>query len=80
MICCCQKTSNNETAWQKAAEIGQGELLEKLWDWAKELQLKPEELIYSAVIGKEAVSTILPPFSGKLTADTELTVNRDDIK
>jgi hypothetical protein len=27
-----------------AAREGKGEVLEKLWEWAKELQLKPEEL------------------------------------
>jgi hypothetical protein len=30
----------NETAWHKAADNGHLEMLEKLWDWAKELQLK----------------------------------------
>ena len=34
----------NETAWHKAAERGDVEVLNKLLDWAKELQLKPEEL------------------------------------
>ena len=34
----------NETAWHMAADNGHLEVLEKLWDWAKELQLKPEEL------------------------------------
>jgi hypothetical protein len=37
------KDTYEETAWQKAAEGGQVEILEKLWDWAKELQLKPKE-------------------------------------
>jgi hypothetical protein len=34
----------NETAWRIAAEESQVVMLEKLWDFAKELQLKPEEL------------------------------------
>ena len=32
------------TARHEAAERGQLEILEKLWNWAKELQLKPEEI------------------------------------
>jgi hypothetical protein len=32
------------TAWNKAAEKGRFEVLEKLWNWAKDVQLKPEEL------------------------------------
>jgi hypothetical protein len=35
---------SKETAWHKAALIVQVETLEKLWDCAKNLQLKPEEL------------------------------------
>jgi hypothetical protein len=31
-----------ETAWHLAAENSQVEILEKLWKWAKELQLQPE--------------------------------------
>jgi hypothetical protein len=31
-----------EKAWHKAAARSHVEVLEKLWDWAKELQLKPE--------------------------------------
>ena len=31
-------------AWHKAALRGNDEVLEKVWDWAKELQLNPEEL------------------------------------
>jgi hypothetical protein len=34
----------NEMAWNIAAGKGQVEILEKLWDFAKELQLKPDEL------------------------------------
>jgi hypothetical protein len=33
-----------QTAWHKAAISGDIEVLERLWNWAKELQLKPEEL------------------------------------
>jgi hypothetical protein len=33
-----------KTVWHNAAERGQVEILEKLWDWAKELQLKPKQL------------------------------------
>jgi len=32
------------TAWHMAAGTGHVEILQKVWDWAKELQLKPEEL------------------------------------
>ena len=38
------KDKNKETAWHNAAEGGDVEVLNKLLDWAKELQLKPEEL------------------------------------
>jgi hypothetical protein len=38
------KNNYNETAWHKAAKYGKVEVFEKLWDWAKELQLKPNEL------------------------------------
>ena len=38
------KDKSKETAWHKAAEGGHVEVLNKLLDWAKELQLKPEEL------------------------------------
>jgi len=38
------KDESKETAWHKAPEWARGEILEKLWNWAKELQLKPEEL------------------------------------
>jgi len=31
-------------AWHIAAGRGNVGILEKLWDWAKELQLKPEDL------------------------------------
>jgi len=38
------KDDSNEKTWQKAAEGSHVEILKKLRDWAKELQLKPEEL------------------------------------
>jgi len=38
------KDGYGQMVWYVAAEGGQIELLEKMWDWAKELQLKPEEL------------------------------------
>jgi len=38
------KDKHNETAWHKTAEGGHVEILKELWDWAKKLQLKPEEL------------------------------------
>ena len=46
----------NKTAWQKAAERGHIELLEKLWDWAKELQLNPEELRNELLLLKDKVN------------------------
>ena len=33
-----------QTTWHKAALRGKDEVLEKVWDWAKELQLNPGEL------------------------------------
>jgi hypothetical protein len=38
------KDKYKEMAWDKATEGGHVDLLKKLWYWAKELQLKPEEL------------------------------------
>jgi hypothetical protein len=38
------KDNQGQTAWHKAAEEGHVEVLNKLWVWAKELQLEPEEL------------------------------------
>ena len=38
------KDEFKETAWHKAAYEGHVEVLKKLWDWAKELQMKPKEL------------------------------------
>ena len=33
-----------QTCWYKVAGSGQVEILQKLWNWTKELQLKPQEL------------------------------------
>jgi hypothetical protein len=41
------------TACHKAAESGQVGILEKLWDWAKELKLKPEELRNELLLSKD---------------------------
>jgi ankyrin repeat protein len=40
-------------AWHMAAECGQVVILEKLWDFAKELQLKPEELRNEVLLSKD---------------------------
>ena len=37
----------------KAARNYEVEILEKLWDWAKELQLKPEELRNELLLSKD---------------------------
>jgi len=42
-----------ETAWKKAAEIGQVEIIEKLWHWAEKLQLKPEDLRNELLLSKD---------------------------
>ena len=36
--------SSEQMAWHMAAGEGHVKILEKLWDWAKEMQLKPEQL------------------------------------
>ena len=38
------KDKDGRTAWHVAAKWGKVELFEILWDWAKELQLNPEEI------------------------------------
>jgi hypothetical protein len=45
----------NKTAWHIAAESGHVEVLVKLWDWAKELQLNPEELRNQMSLSKTRV-------------------------
>jgi len=47
------KDNSKETAWHKAAERSDVELLNKLRDWAKELQLKPEVLRNKVLLSKE---------------------------
>jgi len=47
------KDKSKETAWHKAAESGDVELLNKLWDLAKELQLKPEVLRNEVLLSKD---------------------------
>ena len=47
------KDRYGKTAWHKAAERGDVEVLQKLWDWAKELQLKPEELRNEVWLSKD---------------------------
>jgi hypothetical protein len=46
------KNKYQETAWHKAAEKGDVKLLEKLWGWAKELQVEPEELRNEVLFSK----------------------------
>jgi len=38
------KDKDGKTVRRTAAEKGEYEILERLWDWAKELQLNPEEI------------------------------------
>ena len=38
------KNKNGNTAWHEGAGRGQVAILQKLWNWAKEMQLKPEEI------------------------------------
>jgi len=38
------KDNSGKTAWHNAARVGHVKVLEKLCDWSKELQLKPESL------------------------------------
>jgi hypothetical protein len=46
------KDHEGKTAWHKATEGGHVEVLEKLWNWAKELQLKPEEIRNKVLLSK----------------------------
>jgi hypothetical protein len=54
------KDKFGKTAWHKAAEIGQVEILQKLWDWAKELQLKPEALRNELLLKSRFLEMSLP--------------------
>jgi hypothetical protein len=47
------KDNYGKTAWHNAARVGHVEVLEKLWEWAKELQLKPEELRNQLLLSKD---------------------------
>jgi hypothetical protein len=40
-------------AWHNAARGGHVRLLEKLWDWAKDLELKPEDLRKEVWLSKD---------------------------
>jgi hypothetical protein len=42
-----------QTIWHKAAISDNVEILEKLWDWAKELHIKPEELRNEVFLSKD---------------------------
>jgi hypothetical protein len=61
MWCCYQKTSTikrpgsrqQNLAKVKAAGKGQVEILERLWDFAKELQLKPDEFLNEVLLSKD---------------------------
>ena len=46
------KNEYGNKAWHEAAEGGQVELLEKLWNWAKELKVKPEEIRNELLLSK----------------------------
>jgi ankyrin repeat protein len=46
------KNQLNKTAWQIAALNGHVEVIEKLWDLAKELQLTPEDLKNGVLLSK----------------------------
>jgi hypothetical protein len=46
------KDKYKRTLWYIAAEFGDIELLVTMWDWAKELRLKPEDL-RNAMLSKD---------------------------
>ena len=50
---CLSKDNNDQTAWHIAATEGHVAVLEKLWDWAKNLQLKPDELRNEVLLSKD---------------------------
>ena len=52
MSCFLPKNKNGNTAWLEAAVRDQFEILEKLWNWAKELQLKSEEIRNELLLSK----------------------------
>jgi hypothetical protein len=47
------KDEYKQTAWHKATKCGHVEVLEKIWDWAKKPQLKPEELTNELLLSKD---------------------------
>jgi ankyrin repeat protein len=47
------KDRYNKTVWHKAAKRGNVELLKKLWDWAQELQLQPEDVKNDVLLSKD---------------------------
>jgi hypothetical protein len=49
------KNNYKETVWHNAADSGQGEILEKLWSWAKELQLNPEKLRNEVLLSRTII-------------------------
>jgi len=42
-----------ESAWHKAAERGNVAVLKNLWNWAKKMQVKPEELRNELCLSKD---------------------------
>ena len=44
MSCLKKRGGDGKSVWNFAVGGGYVEVLEKLWDWAKELQLKADEL------------------------------------
>ena len=49
------KDMYKETAWHKAAETGETEMSEDLWDLAEELQLKPDHLRNEMLFSKTSI-------------------------
>jgi ankyrin repeat protein len=47
------KDKLEQTAWHKAAKNSHVDIFEKLWEWAKELQLKPEDLKNVVLLSKD---------------------------
>ena len=47
------KSKYGQTAWHIAASRGCAELLEEMWDCAKEMQLKPDKLKNEVVLSKD---------------------------
>jgi hypothetical protein len=43
----------NKTTLHAAADSGYFKVLEKMWEWAKELQLKPEKLSIEVFLSKD---------------------------